>query len=203
MKFESINKRYTETVAEWMAKGYYINAATMCGHQGEISKIDLTNGKEIIRICLESENNACERIEDHFYSFESIRLVVGCSTDNVKPNDASTWNALWTSHLEIISTEDFYKIGDRRGSAWYGTREDAIAQQDAARDRAKARETTNEKDLNPSQTAKILLPFLKRQPKCKHLKPADITRVWKVTNRKGTAACYMVQTSKGKTYRLH
>jgi uncharacterized protein YeeX (DUF496 family) len=50
MKFAEINRRYTEAVAEWLAKGYTINTATMSGTQGEFAKIDLTDGKEIIRV---------------------------------------------------------------------------------------------------------------------------------------------------------
>ena len=50
MKFADINKRYTEIVNEYIAKGYTINTATMSGSQGEIAKIDFTDGTEIIRI---------------------------------------------------------------------------------------------------------------------------------------------------------
>ena len=49
MKFENINKKFTEKVNEYISRGYYINAGTMScsGGQGEISHIDLTNGKEM------------------------------------------------------------------------------------------------------------------------------------------------------------
>lgn len=50
MKYADINRRFTEIVAEWLAKGYSINTASMSGSQGETAKIDLTDGKEIVRI---------------------------------------------------------------------------------------------------------------------------------------------------------
>jgi len=50
MKFETINRKFTEVVSEWIGKGYAFNTATMGGSQGEIAKVDLTDGKEIIRI---------------------------------------------------------------------------------------------------------------------------------------------------------
>lgn len=35
MKYIDINKRYTEIVTEYMARGYIINTRTMSGSQGE------------------------------------------------------------------------------------------------------------------------------------------------------------------------
>lgn len=79
MKFESINLRYTEVIAEWLAKGYTINFATMSGHQGEISKIDLTDGKEIIRIMLDTacthEHTEDENGKQRYYHFDMVALM--------------------------------------------------------------------------------------------------------------------------------
>ena len=50
MKYADINKRYTEIISEYMATGYTLNSSTMTGSQGETASIDLTDGKEIIRV---------------------------------------------------------------------------------------------------------------------------------------------------------
>ena len=47
MKFIDINRKFTAAVSSYMAQGYYINAASMSGSQGEIAHIDLTDGKQM------------------------------------------------------------------------------------------------------------------------------------------------------------
>ena len=49
MKFIDINREFTAAASSYMAQGYYINAGTMGGSQGEVAHIDRTNGTEIIR----------------------------------------------------------------------------------------------------------------------------------------------------------
>ena len=44
MKFIDINREFTAAASSYMAQGYYINAGTMGGSQGEVAHIDLTNG---------------------------------------------------------------------------------------------------------------------------------------------------------------
>lgn len=51
MKYADINKKYTATVTEYLAKGYTINTRTMCGSQGDYAHIDLTDGSEVIPNC--------------------------------------------------------------------------------------------------------------------------------------------------------
>ena len=53
MKKHEIEAIFTAKVQEYIAKGYTISTTTMSGHQGEIAKIDVTNGEELIRILLE------------------------------------------------------------------------------------------------------------------------------------------------------
>ena len=57
MKFIDINREFTAAASSYMAQGYYINAGTMGGSQGEVAHIDLTNGTEIIRVLLTTFNN--------------------------------------------------------------------------------------------------------------------------------------------------
>lgn len=118
MKFSEINKRYTEIVTEYMNKGYTINTASMRGSQGEITKIDLTDGTEIIRILIGSFH------EYNDWGTEGIEILVGKVTDDVKPNSNNHWGTIWNDHLEIIHQERFYEIG-RHGINFYGSKEEA------------------------------------------------------------------------------
>lgn len=50
MKYIDINQKFTAKVAEYIAKGYTINTATMSGSQGEVAHVDLTDGKQVVRV---------------------------------------------------------------------------------------------------------------------------------------------------------
>ena len=49
MKYAEINKKFTEKVAEYLSMGYSFNTRTMAGRVCSGSKVDLTDGNEIIR----------------------------------------------------------------------------------------------------------------------------------------------------------
>lgn len=78
MKFIDINREFTAAANSYMAQGYYINAGTMGGSQGEVAHIDLTNGTEIIRVLLTTFNN--------YLGTEGVELIVGRVKDDIKPN---------------------------------------------------------------------------------------------------------------------
>ena len=52
MKKSEIMKIFTAKVAELMAQGMWINGETMRGTQGEICKVDLTDGQRLVRVLL-------------------------------------------------------------------------------------------------------------------------------------------------------
>ena len=208
MKFAEINARFTQIVAEYMGKGYTINTASMAGSQGEIGKVDLTNGTEIIRVLLGTFNHPCTRINGRFYSFEGIELIVGRVTDKITPNSSSTFQTAWNEHLERLHTEGFYQIGreKRGGGKWYGTKEEAMAQQDKNWNRIIAWNVDSTKDLTDA-AKRIVLPFVRRQQGCKSVREAEITSVKKCTyiHVEGSHvvdyARYIVE-ARGKSFRL-
>ena len=44
MKKQAIREAFTQKVSELLAQGYTLFPDTMSGHQGEIAKVDLSNG---------------------------------------------------------------------------------------------------------------------------------------------------------------
>lgn len=135
MRYIDIDKRFTEIVTEYLTKGYTFNTAAMSGSQGETAKADLTNGVEIIRVYVTT-------FRDHSIKYtEGIEIVVGRSTDNVKPHEYSGWDTIWQSSLEVMSCERFYKIGRNRSAHcdYYGTEEEAKAAAQKRSDRYMAR----------------------------------------------------------------
>lgn len=125
MKYAEINKRYTEIVSEYMTAGYILNTATMTGSQGEIASVDLTDGKEILRVLITRFNDWGEHC-----TYEGVDIIVGRAgdRDQVKPNDDNDWHTLWSNHLEVLRQERFYQVGEsRRGGKFYGTQQEAEA----------------------------------------------------------------------------
>ena len=209
MKFAEINARFTEKVAEYMAKGYTINTATMSGSQGELGKVDLTNGREIIRVLLDGFGAPCTRIEHRFYSFDGVKLIIGRVTDDVIPNSQSTWQTVWNNRLEVLYCEEYYQIGreKRGGVKWYGTKAEAMAQQDKQWKRYRVREVSDRIEL-PEAFKEAVLPFVKRQPRCKSVRISEIKRVTKVlayhteNHHFKEYARYTVEV-RGQSFRLH
>ena len=205
MKYESINRKFTETVAGWITKGYVVNTSTMGGSQGEIAKVDLTDGKEVIRVLLTSFGRPCDRIGERCYYFDGVTLTVGRVTDKVTPNGCDTWDTVWNQHLDILSSEQFYEIGKHRGGTvrWYGTREEAIAQQDKASARYVAQRVEKSHDLT-EKGRKIVLPFVRRQPQCKSVRLSEIEEVTRndCVNRAGRQFTQYVVLARGHSYKL-
>ena len=191
MTMTEINKRYSEIVMDHMNDGFYINTTTMGGSQGEIARIDLTDGSTIIRIMM-------NEFRDWRANKEGIEIIVGICTDtDVKANSNSGYNTVWNNKLEVIYSEKFYQIGrqNRSYEEFYGTEEEAEEAIKKMHDRYESRKMEKIFIL-PDKAKRIVLPFIKRQPKCKSVKIADIERVWR--NDKNE---YFV-TAKGKTYRI-
>lgn len=125
MKYADINKRYTEIISEYMAAGYTLNSSTMTGSQGETASIDLTDGKEIIRVLVSRFNDWGDNA-----SFEGVDIIAGRAdlSERITPNNDSTWGTIWNDRLQVLRKERFYQVGEsRQGSKFYGTQEEAEA----------------------------------------------------------------------------
>lgn len=125
MKYAEINKRFTEIIFEYIAAGYTLNTATMTGSQGEIASVDLTDGKEVLRVLITKFNDWGDRC-----SYEGVEIVVGRAGDRdlIKPNDDNDWHTLWNNHLEVLRQERFFQVGEsQRGGKFYGSRQEAEA----------------------------------------------------------------------------
>ena len=107
--------RESDTVNEYIKNGYRFYYSSMGGSQGEIAKVDLTNGKEVIRILLSHEH------EDFWFDY--IALIVGRNTDRLY---GQFHDIIWNNNLEIISEVKFYEIGNNRNYNCFGTKQEAI-----------------------------------------------------------------------------
>lgn len=159
-----IDSLFTKKVAEYIAAGYVINSNTMSGSQGEIGKIDLHNANTYIRIML-----------DTTYSWkdgDKINLIVGRITDKVYPVGHCT---VWNQNLEILETQSFVKLSEN----WYVLPKEypTISEKQQAR-APKHYERCEQVAFNDS-AKKIVLSYLRRQPKCASIRLGEIQSVYK------------------------
>jgi hypothetical protein len=195
MKYEEINRRYTSTVAEYLMKGYIINTATMNGTQGEIAKTDLTDGKEIVRILL-------KRFCNYENEYDGIVLIVGKAPSKIKPNNHDSYDTVWNEHLEIIYREEFVAIDKEKG--WYGTVEERMAIKSKRHDRFYAQKAEDYVTLSDKAKA-IVLPFVRKQYRCKTAKLSDIESVikqWIYSDKKKKYEYRYIVRAKGQRFIL-
>lgn len=154
MKFIDINREFTAAANSYMAQGYYINAGTMGGSQGEVAHIDLTNGTEIIRVLLTTFNN--------YLGTEGVELIVGRVKDDIKPNQEDRWNTVWNERLEVISNKKFYRLNNRAQDGFYGTEEEANAAEEKRFERYCRRDCRIKKHLS-EKASPLVKEFVRRK----------------------------------------
>lgn len=158
MKYIDINRKFTETVSNYIAQGYIINTASMSGSQGEIAHIDLTDGKQIVRILLDSFTEW-----EDYNQLEGLKLVVGIAADNVKPNDNQRRDVIWNNRLGVISCEKFYEVSSNcDDSVFYGTREEAAAANKKRFERYCCRDCRIKKHL-PEKASPLVKEYVRRK----------------------------------------
>lgn len=213
MRFAEINKKFTEVVAGYTAAGFTFNLATMGGSQGEIAKVDLTNGEVIVRVVLDRMSGIEHEEDSEFYlERDGVELVVMLADeevmeDRVKPNSNNDWGTLWTNKCKVLHKEEFFLAGRREGN-WYISREEAVEAQKRRIERYKRADavgtTVIEKQITMSEDlAKKMLAYARRQPKCGRAKMANLRVTCESTTRGGMVVkkAFYVHT-KSHTFQL-
>lgn len=165
-----INTAFTSKVAEYLAKGYTFNTNTMNGSQGEIAKVDLTDGTEIVRVLLDS-------FSDYDTGTEGLEILVGRVTDTkIRPHEVgSISSTIWNNRLEVLETERFYKLGsDRHNGIFYGTKAEAEKAAAIKRERYIANITGGVTENITDKAREIAKRVIRRQLGIKRIYENDI-----------------------------
>lgn len=194
MKQDDINRIFTGKVAELIAKGYQINTGSMNGSEGELAKVDLCKGSEILRVLL-------ERGHDHdSVCGEYVSIRVGRNTDPIR----DLWrDTIWNGHLQTVSeiklakiTDTFFTDMDEGGR---------INRKRLARWKARAGMCWKCRALGDASKS-IALRWIQKQPRMKSCRLEDIESVTRV-NRSSfgetlpALECYEIK-ARGKTFKL-
>lgn len=175
---KEIEAIFTQKVSEFIQNGYTLNLSTMGGSQGEIGKVDMRKGNEIIRIMLHSDSTYCKRGNCKYFC-EFVALTVGRNTDeqrSSRPFDGFS-NTIWNKNLEIIEQRKFFKVD---GDADYFTEDEneyeamKVKQMQRYRNR-KSSEVVSE--LPKEKAAAVVLGWIRKQPRCKSVKLGEIEKV--------------------------
>lgn len=193
MKKTELNTIFTAKVNEYLVKGYTFNTQTMAGHQGEIAKIDLTNGEEVIRVVMEENGFNWDKEKDLFLN-DKITITVGRATE-------VHFDTIWNKDLEVLDQEIFYKAD--RYSDYLITEEEAIenAEKNKARLMAKNQQTKENEEIIDKATIKALLPYIHTLKGCKSVKARHLAKVYKEFLTDGTYR-YIVRIEKKNTIKM-
>lgn len=187
MKKADLNTIFTAKVTEYLAKGYTIYTDSMAGHQGEIAKVDLTNGEEVIRILLE-DGPVWDKVTGIYYD-RVYSVKVGRATE-------LSWdNTIWNNKLEILDQEDYYQPS-WEDTGYLVSKEEATANWKKKMERAKEKHTSTVTIKDDKATKKALLPYIHRLDGCKSVKVRHITGVEKEINSDGTFRWLVTITKK-------
>lgn len=100
---------YTKKVNEYLQNGYYVYCTTMRGTQWDVSKIDLTNGIEIIRIRL---NNGITGL----YKFNcsgGVFIKVEKYTQDMFNHNMFDVDVLWNDKGTELFYKEYYKLENK------------------------------------------------------------------------------------------
>jgi hypothetical protein len=204
MTFAEINRKYTEIISAYLANGYVINAGTMGGSQGEITKVDLTNGQHILRVLI--KRGFCT---DDSCWLDTLEIVVGVAEPAVLPNKGSSrYDTVWNDKLTILREDRFYKVGTVRrgldaGEPFYGTKAEAEAAQKKSFGRYTLKQHNTTRGFFTEAAREIGTQYIRRKLGIKRVDKSalDVFRTG-ISDYTPGRSDYMV-IYRGKSYKLH
>ena len=185
-------------VAEYIAKGYILSTTTMSGHQGEVAKVDVKKGNEIIRILLTSES-----AWDDEGTIRKTTLTVGRAQDKVRssrPFDTMA-TTIWNQRLDIIEERVWYSV-DSNADCFSEDKAEIMAQHKKQMKRYRNRENNHGAVELSDKAKEIVLPFVRNQRGFKSAKVTDIMNIHRHFADKWDKMHYVIRMKNGKTFKL-
>ena len=184
-KREDIESKYTEIISRYIGKGYVIYPESMSGSQGEIAKIDLTDGKEIVRVYIESKSHFGSK-EDNWFSYESVDIVT-----EVHPfeKQVGLFSTIWTGKGEEIQHFEYCRLRGRYSGSLNGSyvsKADFVKMcKDSEQKRAERRQNHKEEDdtITSKKVIDKLLEIVRAQRGCKTVTMDDISGARKIDGK--------------------
>ena len=181
MNKDDISSVYTAKIAELLSAGYQINPWTMSGSQGEIAKVDLTNGSETIRVLIETR---CE-----FPIGQIVTITIGRV---VRQYGRIAWN----HRLEVRSQIKFAQVAED----YYTNYDEGVKIGEKRAQRFARCANRPSPDLSDAYKM-IALRWIRRKPGMKSCKLKDIKSMTRRMDGCGRNRYYITATGKDFTIR--
>ena len=181
MNKDDISRIYTSKIAELLSSGYQINPWTMSGSQGEIARVDLTNGSEIIRVLIETSSEF------------PIGNIVTITIGRVVEQGGLT---IWNHRLEVCSQIKFAQIAED----YYTTYDEGVKIEEKRAQRFARCANLPSPDLSDAYKM-IALRWIQRKPRMKSCQLKDIKRMIRMDDGCGRNRYYITAKNKDFTIR--
>lgn len=207
-KYTDIEKIFAQKVANYISQGYVFHNPHSIGD--ELVKVDLEKDCEdkIIRIVMLRKSEMELDYEKEFYSIEQVSLVVGSYKK-------SNWHSIFNDELDVIEQIDFYTHSydaDKKTGYFFTDKNVAIKMFKKSYARHKARHIyEKEWETNDASAKVAVLPFIRRQYRCKTKTADDIVKIVKCPREERhlwgnttaiTTMHYSIYLSCGKKYEI-
>lgn len=193
---KDIQDIYTKVVNTYLEKGYTIHISSMSGMcSNEVSRIDVTNGKDVYRIMLRTDRYT-DFSDNYFYTRKAVLTV------EKYENKASIIKMggchLWSDKSKVICSKEWYGV-DTEDKAWTDYIEYAKECYDKACKRSVNKPYYDkENTINLTDTTRAKVADIVRHTKgYMRIKDSDIYKVKIETLRSGRKE-YIVYFSNGK-----
>ena len=174
---KDITKIATEAIGDYIDDGYIMNVGTMAGSQGDILKVDLTNGTETIRIRIFKETTDYAFNND--IVLETRHYDCGFKSGGI--------DSLWNDDGEVIASRKFYTVS---GNGRYTKRHEPfyVDDKDIAVHAANVRNARMQKNSQLRYSRKYhttsipvnkVIDIIKSRPGYKRTKVEDIDSIYR------------------------
>jgi len=191
-----IRTAFTNKVNEYLAKGMEINVGTMSGTSGEISRIDVTDGKYIYRIKLDRDYM---KVAENDYDFRThtVNLTVE-KFENKRAPALDTFAILWGGEGELVEEKIWYSIDDRK--AFVDTIENAKRHIELREARLQARRNDRREVVTDPARLALIYKLVKKQRGYATTPKKNILKVTREGNR---YYVYFTADSKKRALYIH
>lgn len=182
---QAINEAFTMEVNKLLAKGMTFYG-TMSGHQGEMMKVDVTDGKDVYRVILDRDRDHTDDYKNRFHG-DMMVLIVEVFKGEYR-NAFDTFHTLWNGKGEQISRKEWYSISDNRyKQVWTEDKAEAMACEKKRYSRYELDDSKAVEIIPANDEQRTLLRDMCRKTKgYKRVKRADIKSLVVRTTSSGT-----------------
>lgn len=179
---KDIQDIYTKVVNTYLLRGYSIHVNSMSGcFSNEIARVDVTDGKDIYRITLNSGYKS-EYTKNIYYYIQTITLITEKFENKASAVKMGEHSTIWSGKGIVVCSKTWFGVGDK-GKAWTDSLKYAVDCYNKACERSKIENISKnyygatEKEMNLSDATRAKVADICRRTKgYMRIKDNDVDR---------------------------